>query len=180
MPGPPPGAGALHHSVRGRRNRTSTAAELLACSPEERALIEVPELPSDRLWDPHTSDFWVAAWQSPMRLEWDAGDEHKLLMMAYLLDEFYETARDREMKASTRANTMSTLSKSIVQLGARLGLDPFARRSLQWIMIQTDKAEAETENTQARTAQTRAKTARTSAKTDKAAARKKRGLKGLE
>lgn len=169
MPGPPPGHGAKHPGTRARRNKSSTAAELPVLGAEDRAQIEVPELPAERLWDPRTSDFWVNAWQSPMRLEWDPGDMHKLLMLAYLLDEFYAIADDQEMSRRFKASSMSTLASSVLSLGARLGLDPYARRSLQWLLVRTEQAEAET-------ARTRQKTARS--KTP--ARRKRKGLGALE
>lgn len=169
MPGPQP----LHPSVRARTNRTSTAAELESLPAAVRALLPVPELPSDRLWDPKTSDFWSAGWQSPMRLEWDAGDEHKLLMLAYVLDEFYVLAGDLEVDRLKKAASLSTLARTVIALGARLGLDPFARRSLQWLLVQTEAVEAKTENTRARTSAERSLSASKSV-------RQKRGLKGLE
>src|SRR5690606_21533226 len=110
----------LHPGVRQRRNVKTSRAELVVLPPEARAAIDVPEVPADRLWDPKTSDFWRDAWQSPMRLEWDPGDLHKLLMLAYALDEFYSVASNMEMKQLDRAYAMSRLSKAIIDLGAKL------------------------------------------------------------
>lgn len=183
MPGPPPGHGALPPSVRARTNKTTTAAELEVLPLEERAAIVVPELPADRVWDPKTSEFWVAAWQSPMRLEWDPGDTHKVLMVAYVLDEFYaiatNTAGDGSatIKPIDRALAMTKLAKSVIDLTARLGLDPYARRSLQWLMVQTERAEADTAHTREQTAAAKAERA---AAAEASEARKRRGLGALE
>lgn len=177
MPGPPPGHGALPPSVRARKNKTSTAAELELLPLEERAAIPVPELPSERIWDPKTSEFWVAAWQSPMRLEWDPGDTHKVLMVAYVLDEFYQLATADDVKRVDRALAMTKLAKSVIDLTARLGLDPYARRSLQWLMVQTERTEADTERTREQTAAARAEAKR---QAEAAEGRKRRGLGALE
>lgn len=147
----------LHPSVRQRRNVAPSASVLDVLDPGQRAQIAVPELSSDRLWDPRTSDFWTSVWQSPMRLEWDAGDHHKLLMMAFHLDEFYRVAGEPEMKSLDRAYAMNKHSKSLMDLGSKMGLDPFARRSLQWVLVQTEKAEAERDHTKAKTATERAR-----------------------
>lgn len=148
----------MHGSVRQRQNRSSTASELLVLEDADRAAISVPELPSDRLWDPKTSEFWQAAWQSPMRLQWDPADHHKLLMAAYLLDEFYAVAGETEMKRLDRAYALNKLAKSVLDLTARMGIDPFARRSLQWMLVQTERDEADRDLKKAKTAQTRAAT----------------------
>lgn len=148
----------MHQSVRQRTNRTATAAELPVLDDADRAAIAVPELPADRLWDPKTSEFWQAAWQSPMRLEWDPADHHKLLMAAYLLDEFYAVAGETDMKRLDRAYALNKLSKSVLDLTARMGVDPFARRSLQWLLVQTERDEADRDLKKAKTAQTRAAT----------------------
>jgi hypothetical protein len=170
MPGPLPGSNAMHPDAVARRNKHTTRAELPVLPAEDRAAIEVPELPSDRLWDPRVSDFWTAAWQSPMRLEWDLADHPQLLRMAYLLHEFYTVADDTELASIKRAAALAKLNSALILSGARLGLDPFARRSLQWMLVRTEQAEAETAATKAATT--------TGAK--KATARKRRGLKGLE
>lgn len=148
----------MHPSVKQRTNRVSTAAELHVLDAEDRAAIAVPELPADRLWDPKTSEFWQATWQSPMRLEWDPADHHKLLMAAYLLDEFYVVAGETDMKRLDRAYALNKLAKSILDLTARMGIDPFARRSLQWLLVQTERDEADRDLKKAKTAQTRAAT----------------------
>lgn len=166
----PSGPRPMHPSVRQRQNVPATASVLEVLPARERSRIEVPELPADRLWDPKTSDFWHDVWQSPMRLEWDAADHHKLLLMAYALDEFYGVAGDVEMKRLDRAYALNKLAKTVMDLGARMGVDPFARRSLQWLLVQTEKAEAERDESKERTAASR----------DRRAEPRKRGLSGLQ
>lgn len=144
-----------HPGVRQRTNKTSTAATLPVLPAEDRAAIDVPELPAGRLWDPRTSEWWADAWQSPMRLEWDPVDTHALVQTAYLLDEFYKEADADEPDY----RKLVSLSKGVMDRGVRMGVDPFARRSLQWVLAQTEATEAGTENTKARTAATRAKSA---------------------
>lgn len=164
----------MHPATTARRNVVPSAAELHVVTPEERAAIEVPDLPADRLWDPRTSEFWQAAWQSPMRLEWDPGDQHKLLMMAYALDEFYVVAGTDELKRLDKAYALAKLGKLVVDTGARMGLDPFARRSLQWTLVKIEKDEAERDLAKEQT-----KASRSSRPKRSTAAGKKRGLTAL-
>lgn len=159
MPGPPP----MHPTARQRQNKVSTAAELFDLAPADRALIDVPELPSDRLWDPKTSDWWRDVWQSPMRLEWDAADHHSILVMAYLFDEFMRCATADE----PNRKDLVALAKSVRDQARPLGLDPFARRSLNWLLVQTERDEASRDLTQAKAVTERKKTTR-------------KGLSGLE
>lgn len=142
-----------HPDVRQRANKTSTAATLPVLPAVDRAAIDVPELPAGRLWDPRTCEWWSDAWQSPMRLEWDPVDTHALVQMAYLLDEFYKATDADEVDH----RKLTSLSKAVMDRGVRMGVDPFARRSLQWVLAQTESTEAGTENTKARTAVARAK-----------------------
>lgn len=163
----------MHHTARQRANKTATRAELVVLPPEDRAAIEVPELPSDRLWDPKTSDWWVDAWQSPMRLEWDPVDHHTLTAIAYLLDEFYIEAGKRAEGAAPDVYKLTNLSSSITAKAKTMGLDPFARRSLQWMLVQTERDEAALELTREKTKAKRSKA------TAKKSAPKKRGLGGM-
>lgn len=162
----------LHPTVRQRSNVKTSRAELLVLDPADRAEVAVPEMPADRMWDPKTCDFWRDAWQSPMRLEWDPGDTHKLVIMAYALDEFYIVAGDPTMKPLDRAYAMAKHAKTLCDHASKLGLDPFARRSLDWLMVQTEKDEATRDDTRERTRQRRAPAA-------PATNRKKRGLGAL-
>lgn len=164
----PRGPRPMHPTVRARQNRTSTAAELEVLAPLDRARIDVPELPSDRLWDPRTSDFWRDAWQSPMRLEWDLADTHALLQLVYMLDMFWQAvdialpgdhddakAMDRVAALKMKVDSITKLSQAIMNRSARLGIDPFARRSLQWLLVETEKAEAQRDHAKERTTASR-------------------------
>lgn len=165
----PRGPRPSHPSVRQRTNKTSTAAELEVLAPEDRAAIDVPDLPAvGRMWDPVSCDWWRDAWQSPMRVEWDPADTTgAMVILAVTLDEFLIEAQKRAFGESPNASDLSKLAKTFRDGSARLGLDPFARRSLQWVLAQTENTEARTEATKARTRQQRAKP-------------KRRGLDALE
>lgn len=146
VPGPRP----LHPSVKtGHSGKGGAPLRTLEVLPElDRARIAVPELPADRLWDPRTSNWWVDIWQSPMRLEWDASDGHALLLAAYLIDEFWKVAGADDVDHTS----LTKLSKAILDRLVRLGGDPFARRSLQWVMAQTDESEERVAASKARRA----------------------------
>lgn len=170
----------MHPTVRQRQNVVATAGQLIVTSLADRALIAVPSLPADRMWDPRVSDFWVDAWQSPMRVEWDLADTHALVRVAYLMDEFYRAVdvdlpapmtafdadgdpveasdKDRLIGLKMKASALVNLSNAIMSTSARLGLDPFARRSLQWLLVRTEKDEAERDESKARAAKVRAET----------------------
>lgn len=156
----------LHPTVRGRSGKAPRMTNLVSVAELDRATIEVPELPSDRIWDPRTSQWWVDCWQSPMRLEWDAADTHAILQTAYLLDEFWRIVGRDEVDYGD----LTKVSKAIQDRCARLGLDPFARRSLGWLLVQTERDEAQRDLTKARTVTERAK----------AVPKRRGGLKSLE
>jgi hypothetical protein len=143
----------------------ATRGELPVLPPQDRVRIEVPALPSDRLWDPRVSDFWTNAWQSPMRLEWDLADTTKLLRAAYQLDEFFRLIDeplpgDRDDKATpavrlagmkAKVDALARLDTRLTATEARLGLDPYARRSLQWALVQLEIEEARRDEVKAKT-----------------------------
>lgn len=168
-------------------NVTATRGDLPQLEPEDRALVEVPDLPAERLWDLRVQAWWRDAWQSPMRLEWDPADSHALLQIAYLLDQFYlavdvplagdgapaegkaaGTELERVASLKLKVDALTKLSAAIMNRSARMGLDPFSRRSLQWTLVKIEQTEVETAATRART------------KAAEAAPAKRRGLSGLK
>lgn len=165
MPGPQP----MHNSARQRANKTSTRSELEILAPEDRAAIEVPELPAHRMWSPAVSDWWRDIWQSPMRLEWDDSDTAQILAAAVILDEFWIEADRRSEGETPSAYKLSNLSREFRDAVKVIGGNPFARRSLQWMLVQTERDEAQRDLTKAKTA-----TERSGNKG------KRRGLDGLQ
>src|SRR5687767_2346233 len=70
-------------SVRARRNRTTTAATLVA-NPK----VTTPDLPEGE-WHAMTAAWWRDVWASPMAPEFDASDVHGLFVLARLVDAFW-------------------------------------------------------------------------------------------
>lgn len=119
-----------HPSVRARANKASTAATLTADGPAR----EVPDLPGrpDGLeWHPAVLEFWEDVWSSPMAGEYVASDVHQLVMLAYLKHDFYtgESATDR-IKAAVEIRLQRQA----------FGLDPYARRRLEWTIEGAEEA----------------------------------------
>lgn len=122
MPGPSP----KHPSTRARRNRSATAA-LLVADPQ----VEAPELP-ERPWHPMTRSWWADIWASPMAPEFDDSDQHGLFALAVLVDDFWSAETPRERRE---------LAAEIRQQGQRFGLSPIDRRRLQWEIERADGAQ---------------------------------------
>lgn len=122
MPGPAP----KHPSARQRRNRTSTAATLVA-DPKLKA----PDLP-EREWHPQTLAWWGDVWSSPMAPEYDESDHHGLFALAMLVDDFWSTPD---------AKLRKDLAAEIRQQRQCFGLTPIDRRRLQWEIERTEDAQ---------------------------------------
>ena len=133
-----------HPAARARRNRTSGAATL---RPVENAV--VPELPERRLrlevdgdvqvvekpWSALAVAWWSELWSSPMSAEYDASDLTGLVMLAFLVDDFFEAADPKLRK---------DLAAEVRQQGQRFGLSPIDRRRLQWEIDRGEEAEQRT------------------------------------
>jgi hypothetical protein len=120
-----------HPSVRQRRNTASSAATLYHLKPDE---IEIPELPTrydndgnERLWSIHTQEWWEAIWSSPMAPEFHKSDIHGLYDMAVLKEAFWNGRVD--------------LHSEIRLYEQQFGLNPLARRRLEWQIVDTEKAQ---------------------------------------
>ena len=109
MPGPSPKSPA----ARQRRNRVVSAATLPASDGE----IVIPELPDG--YDRRTVRWWATVQKSPMHEEYTASDWEGLLAVAALYNLWWMTG-DTKAHAEFR-----TAAKDY-------GLNPMARRSLQW------------------------------------------------
>lgn len=122
MPGPAP----KHASTRQRRNRTSTAATLVA-DPKLKA----PALPA-REWHEQTLSWWSDVWSSPMAPEYDESDHHGLFALAMLVDDFWSTP-DAKLRRD--------LAAEIRQQRQCFGLTPIDRRRLQWEIERSEDAQ---------------------------------------
>jgi hypothetical protein len=97
---------------------------------------EIPELPERPAgWSQVARDWWDSVWSSPMSNEWHPPtDYYNVLAAAGHLDDWWtaETAYERQ-KAD---------DKFMKRVGP-LGLDPIARRRLEWTIEQTESAKAQ-------------------------------------
>lgn len=100
--------------TRQRRNRSATAATLLAGS----AASKPPNLPAG-IKRKETRAWWKALRESPMAAEYLPSDLQPLLRLAKLVDEFW--------KAPTK-----DLAAEIAKQEARFGLMPYDRHRMQW------------------------------------------------
>lgn len=119
-------------SVRQRTNRTSTRATLYKLKPEE---IEIPALPTlydsegnEKLWSLTTQRYWERIWSSPMAPEFHESDTEGLYRLAALVEAFWQ-----------RPN--ATLNGEIRLYEQQFGLNPLARRRLEWQIVDTEKAQ---------------------------------------
>ena len=136
--GPAPKATTL----RQRRNRTTTAAELKAIPGPTTRRPKLPirivydeadapvldELgqPKVRPWHPFTVAAWRDWWRSPMAAEWLRADWHGLYILADLWDRYWYAPS-------------SSLATLINQHRAAFGLTPIDRRRLQWEIQKIEK-----------------------------------------
>jgi hypothetical protein len=79
-----------------------------------------------------TVAWWADIWASPMSPEWDQSDLHGLFRAAQLHEDFWTAT------SPTGRKDVSAELRLVLQ---RYGLDPFARRSLQWEIDRGDEAE---------------------------------------
>lgn len=137
MPGPPP----KNPATRARRNTKSTALEL-----HENPDAEVPDLPNSpvwregpdgehlrdpRTWEPETQEAWEDLWRSPMAEAWIPTDHAGIRRYITLFDDF--------VKAETLEDRIR-ISTEMRMLGTDYGLTPKSRASLQWAIVQAEKA----------------------------------------
>lgn len=106
-----------------RRNKSTTKATLSAVHN-----VQTPDLPGDRAWHPQTMTWWADVWASPMAPEYHESDVHGLMMLAVLVDEFWQ-------------DPSQALAAEIRLQRQCFGLTPIDRRRLQWEIERTDEAQ---------------------------------------
>jgi hypothetical protein len=83
-------------------------------------------------WHPQTRATWAEYWASPMATEWIEADVPKLIRLIVLVEDFWRayTARDRK-----------DLEGEIRLQETCFGLDPVARRRLEWELEKPEEEE---------------------------------------
>lgn len=128
MPGPTP----KNPRLRQRQNRHSTAARLVDTNPLSGG---IPELPRRRdengrflSWRPEVRQWWRDVWTSPMATEYVRADLHGLVLLADLLDRYWQSPT-------------AALATEIRLQRQCFGLSPIDRRRLQWEVERGEAAE---------------------------------------
>lgn len=133
-----------HPSVRQRTNKSPSAATLHALAEDE---IVIPELPTrldadgkEILWSSATLRYWLRIWSSPMAPEfYHQSDIEGLYRLAALVELFWR-------------KPSGTLNADIARYENQFGLNPLARRRLEWQIVDTEKAQEQASDRQARKA----------------------------
>ena len=102
--------------------------------PVEGGAGPIPPLPAKggrRRWLKRTQEWWAEIWRSPMAAMWQPADVDGLVRLAELKEELARGGRSAR-----------TLLPAIQQLEDRYGLNPKARRALQWEIGQAQAAPA--------------------------------------
>jgi hypothetical protein len=111
--------------IRQRRNRAPTAAAL-AASPAARSRA-LPVRDDGKDWHPQAVAVWTEAWASPMADEYLEADVPGLILLVHLTHEYY-------------GRPSGNLAAEIRQQRLSYGLDPMARRRLQWEVARAESA----------------------------------------
>lgn len=125
MPGPAP----KNPATRQRRNRKPTASSLaaaVAASPRP-----IPDRDDGASWHPQALALWTEAWASPMADEYLEADIPGLLVLIDLTHLYWQ---------KPSAKTAAELRQQRIAYG----LDPMARRKLQWEVARAKEAERRT------------------------------------
>lgn len=124
-----PGRAPKHPSVRQRTNRTMHAT-LHILQPGE---IQIPELPArfdkegnEVPWEIRTLEWWEAIWSSPMAPEFQKSDIEGLYNLALLKQQFWKYGDPR-------------VHGEIRLYETQFGLNPMARRRLEWQIEDTEE-----------------------------------------
>lgn len=119
-----------HPSVRQRTNKASSAATLRALEPGEIVIPLMPERFNEDgiliAWSPHATRYWQTIWSSPMAPEFHKSDIEGLYRLLCLVDSFWR-------KPGKELNSEIRLYE------AQFGLNPLARRRLEWQIEDTEK-----------------------------------------
>lgn len=149
-----PGRTPKDRSVRQRTNKTSTRATLRELAPDE---IDIPPMPPNVRysdadfgpecpteyevpWSSTAQRYWTRLWSSPMASEFHAmSDIEGLYRLLMLVELFWR-------KPSV------TLNGEIRLYEQQFGLNPLARRRLEWTIVGSERAQDEAEERAARKA----------------------------
>ena len=122
-----------HPSVRQRTNRAAGAATLHVLQPGEIVIPDMPELYDDDGyiigWTTHAIRYWRTIWSSPMAPEFHKSDIEGLYRLVALVDQFWRGTRSQTLNAEIRLYE------------AQFGLNPLARRRLEWQIESTEEAQ---------------------------------------
>lgn len=115
--------------LRRRKNKASTAAELVLPDSAEVQKLKIPPLTKELLGfkmaiKPQVQAWWKDAWQSPMAPRWLKTDIHVLYVCAQIRQQVQLAIQDGKPFAS--------LAAELRQQESRLGLDVMSRRRLDW------------------------------------------------
>jgi hypothetical protein len=134
----PPGPLPKNPAQRRRRNKASTAKTLVAITPGQTVIPELParhnidfETGEIEEWHPAAEEFWTSLRESPMAAEYDRSDLSGLLIIADLTHDYW---------AGKRGMTKKEIAAEIRLQRREYGLGPMSRRSLQWQIEQAEKA----------------------------------------
>jgi hypothetical protein len=128
--------------VRQRTNKTSTRATLYPLEPDE---IDIPPLPPrlmydddgneyERPWSASTIRYWDRIWSSPMASEFHKqSDIEGLYRLAALVEAFWQKPG-------------VTLNGEIRLYEAQFGLNPLARRRLEWTIVGSERAKQDADD----------------------------------
>lgn len=129
-----------------RRRRTNKVAgartlHVLPSGSQPKA----PALPKRTpAWSKRTRDWWADIWASPMAPEFDSSDRHGLLILAELVEQFWEAPHP-------------ALAGEIRLQRQCFGLTPIDRRRLQWEIDRGEEADERRQTRTSRSTATRAK-----------------------
>jgi hypothetical protein len=115
--------------ARARRNKASTAADLLPPGSEDLRKLKTPPLTGPLLGikgavKPQVQRWWRTIWREPMAPRWLPSDIEVLYLCALLHQQIGVMAAEGKSVAS--------LAAELRQQEARVGLDVLARRRLDW------------------------------------------------
>lgn len=114
-------------TTRQRRNKTSTNSTLIESSPLGNG--RPPALgrrPDRRPWRDQVKSFWSDVWHSPMAPEYTQSDVHGLLMLADLIQQYWD-------------DPCPQIASEIRLQRQCYGLTPIDRRRLQWEIKRVDE-----------------------------------------
>jgi hypothetical protein len=112
----------------GQRRRRNAGLSQWRQLPEDGRADEVPELVGE--WLESTREWWTDIWRSPMSTAWLPADVGALRRLARLRDD------------DERGEAPAVALAAIQQLEDRFGLNPKARRNLQWEISRADSEPA--------------------------------------